>query len=80
MQPRSVASWFHAISVAMEQWTAQHHAFVVEAYFKNGDSAVTTRLIRRHHKIMGTELSGKCFSLKEKTPRQNSYGMNTRKC
>jgi len=31
MQPRSVASWFHAISVAMEQWTAQHGAFVVEA-------------------------------------------------
>jgi len=24
MQPRSVDSWFHAISVAMEQWTAQY--------------------------------------------------------
>jgi hypothetical protein len=33
MQPMSVASWFHAISLAMEQWTAQHRAFVVEAYF-----------------------------------------------
>jgi len=43
MQPRPVASWFHAISVAMEQWTVPHRAFVVEAYFKNGDSAVTTR-------------------------------------
>jgi len=43
MQPRSVASWFHAISVAKEQWMAQHHAFVVEADFKNGDSAVTTQ-------------------------------------
>ena len=43
MQPRSVASWFHAISVAMEQWTAQHCAFVVEAYFKNGESAVITQ-------------------------------------
>ena len=41
MQPRSLASWFHAISVGMEQWIAQHRAFVVEAYFKNGDSAVT---------------------------------------
>ena len=30
MQPRSMASWFHAMSVAMEQWTAQHRAFVVE--------------------------------------------------
>jgi len=29
-----VAGWFHAISVAMEQWTAQHRAFVVEANFK----------------------------------------------
>jgi len=42
MQPMSVASWFYAIPVAMEQWAAQHRAFVVEAYFKNGDSAVTT--------------------------------------
>ena len=52
MQPRSVASWFHAISVAMEQWTAQPRAFVVEAYFKNGDSTITTqRLFRRHFNI-----------------------------
>jgi len=52
MQPRSVASWFHAISVAMEQWTAQHCAFIVEAYFKNGDSAISTqRLFRRHFNI-----------------------------
>jgi len=47
-----VASWFHAISVAMAQWTVQHRAFVVEAYFKNGDSAITTqRLFRRHFNI-----------------------------
>jgi transposase-like protein len=44
-----VASWFHAISVTMEQWTAQHRAFVVEAYFKNGDSAVTTQRLYRGH-------------------------------
>ena len=44
-----MASWFHAISVAMVQWVTQHRAFVVEAYFKNGDSAVTTqRLFHRH--------------------------------
>jgi len=46
-----VASWLHTISVAMVQWTAQHHAFVVEDYLKNGDSAVTTRLFRRHFNI-----------------------------
>jgi len=51
MQPRSVASWFHAISVAMEQWTVQHRAFIVEAYFKNGDSASTTRLFLRPFNI-----------------------------
>ena len=45
MQPRSVASWFHAVSVVIEQWTAQHRVFVVEAYFKNGDSAVTTQRV-----------------------------------
>jgi hypothetical protein len=43
MQPWSVVSWFHAISLAMEQWTAQHRAFIVEAYFKNADLAVTTQ-------------------------------------
>jgi len=52
MQPRSVASWFYAISLAMEQWTTQHHAFIVEAYFKNGDLAVTPQhLFRRHFNI-----------------------------
>ena len=49
MQPRSVASWFHAISVAMEQRTMKHRSFVVEAYFKNGDSAITTQLLFRTH-------------------------------
>ena len=52
MQPRSVASWFLAISVAIEQWTVHHHAFVVEACFKNGDSAVRTqRLFLRHSNV-----------------------------
>ena len=57
MQPKSVASWFHAISVAMAQWTAQHRAFAVEAHFKNGDSTVTTRrLFRRHFNPLAPEL------------------------
>ena len=95
MQPRSVASWFHATSVAMEQWTAQHLAFVVEAYFKNGYSAVTTqRLFRRHCNIprhgrvpccntikeWAKNFRENASALKKKTPRQNSYGTNTRKC
>jgi hypothetical protein len=84
MQPRSVASWFHAISVAMEQWTVQHRSFVAEAYFKNGDSAITTQLFHRHFSIpchgCGYRTLGKCFSIKKKTLRQNSYSMNTRKC
>ena len=47
-----MASQFHAISVAMEQWTAQHHASIIEAYFKNGDSAIRVqRLFRRHFNI-----------------------------
>ena len=49
MQPRSMVSWFHAISLAMEQWTAQHHAFIVEAYFKNSDLAVKTQWLFREH-------------------------------
>jgi len=52
MQPRSADSWLHAISVAMEQWTAQHCAFVVAANFKSGDPSVTTqRLFRIHFNI-----------------------------
>ena len=51
MQTKSVGSWFHAFSVAMEQWTKQHCAFVAEAYFKNGDWAITTRLFHRHFNI-----------------------------
>jgi hypothetical protein len=26
-------------AVAMEQWSMQHHAYIVETYFKNGDSS-----------------------------------------
>ena len=95
MQPRPVASWFHAISVAMEQWTAQHRDFVVEAYFKNDDSAITTqRLFHRHFNIRHGRAACRnaikewvknfrdkcCFGLKKKTPRQSSHGTNTRKC
>jgi len=51
MQPRSVARQSHAISVTIAHWTAQRRAFIVEAYFKNGDSAITTRLFRRNFNI-----------------------------
>ena len=66
MQPRSVASCFNAISVAMEQWTAQHRAFIVEAYFKNGDSAVTTQTVfRRHFNIPDHGRVPCCNTIKE---------------
>ena len=66
MQPRSVASWFHAISVAMEQWTAQHRAFVVEAYFKNDDSTVTSqRLFRTHFNVPRHGCVPCCYTIKE---------------
>ena len=95
MQPRSAGSWLHAISVAMEQWTAQHRALVVEAYFKNGDSAVTTQRLFRIHFNIPRHCRVPCrntikewvqnfrenvWALKRKPPRQNSYGTNTRKC
>jgi hypothetical protein len=64
MQPRSVGSWLHTISVAMEQRATQHRAIVVEAYFKNGDSAVTTqRLFRRHVNPLSPELIPICYLL-----------------
>jgi len=61
-----MASWFHAISAAMEQRIAQHRAFVVEAYFKNGDSAVTTqRLFHRHFNISCHSRVPCCNTIKE---------------
>ncbi|GFG31159.1 hypothetical protein Cfor_08627 [Coptotermes formosanus] len=48
----SVANLSHASSEAMERWTAQRHAFVVEAYFKNGCSVVITlRLFRTYFNV-----------------------------
>jgi hypothetical protein len=38
-----------SISVAMECWSAEHHAFAVETYFKNNDSVVVTQRIFRQH-------------------------------
>ncbi|KAL4716303.1 hypothetical protein ACJJTC_014783 [Scirpophaga incertulas] len=36
----------------MEQWTAEHRAFVVEAYFKSGDSVVAVqRQFRRRFNV-----------------------------
>ena len=81
MQPKSVASWFHAISVAMAQWTAQHRAFIVEAYFKNGDSAVTTqRLFRRHFNIPCHGRVPCCNTIKEwvQNFRENASALKTK--
>jgi hypothetical protein len=38
----------HTISVAMEQWTAHHCAFVVETFLKNSDSITKIQ----HHEEM----------------------------
>jgi phage-related minor tail protein len=52
IQPLSAASWFHAILEVLDQLTAQRSSFVIEVYFKNGESAVKTqRLFRRHFNI-----------------------------
>ena len=40
------------VSDAMEQWSSEHRAFVVETYFKSGDSVVVTqRQFRRHFHV-----------------------------
>ena len=39
------------ISVAMERWSVEHRAFAVETYFKNNDSVLIQRIVRRHFKI-----------------------------
>ena len=36
-----------SISVAMERWSVEHRAFVVETILKNNDSVVVTQLIFR---------------------------------
>jgi hypothetical protein len=44
-----------SISVAMERWSVEHLAFAVETYFKNNDSVLTQRIIRRHFNIHRNE-------------------------
>jgi hypothetical protein len=44
-----------SISFAMERWSVEHRAFVVETYFKNNDSVLTQRIFRRHFNIHRNE-------------------------
>jgi len=44
-----------SISVAMERWSVEHRAFVVEKYFKNNDSVLTQRIFRQHFNIHRNE-------------------------
>jgi len=70
MQPMSVASWFNAISVAMEQCTVQYRASVVEAYFKNSGSAVTAQ----HNRYFAETLTSLVMAvLPVITPYKNGY-------
>lgn len=64
MQPRSEhyaeqveCSRKDAILVAMERWSAAHRAFVIEAYFKSGDSVVATQ--RRFRQRFNTGRRGR---------------------
>ena len=43
------------ISVAMDRWSVEQWAFVVEKYFKNNDSVLTQRIFRRHFNIYRNE-------------------------
>jgi hypothetical protein len=45
----SFASLIDAVAVAMEQWSVQHHAFIVETVFENGDAVVITQQVFRKH-------------------------------
>ena len=49
------ASETQSISVAMECWSVEHRAFAVETYFKNNDSVLTQRILRRHFNIHRNE-------------------------
>jgi hypothetical protein len=44
-----------SISVAMERWSVEHQAFVVETYLKNNDSVLTQMIFRRHFNIHRNE-------------------------
>jgi hypothetical protein len=43
------ASLTYAVAVAMKQWSVQHCAFIVETFFKNGDSVVKMQRIFCKH-------------------------------
>jgi len=44
-----------SVSVAIERWSVEHQAFAVETYFKNNDSVLTQRIVRRHFNIHRNE-------------------------
>ena len=47
-----MCSTAHSISVAMERWSAQQRAFVLETFFKNNESVIVTqRAFRRHFSV-----------------------------
>jgi len=56
----------------MEQWTAQSRALVVEAYFKNGDLAVTTQGLFRRYIFIDLFWCG-CGCNRTKTDQYNSH-------
>jgi hypothetical protein len=46
---KSFASLTDATAVAMEQWRAHHHVFIVENFLKNGDSVIKMQQVFCKH-------------------------------
>jgi hypothetical protein len=44
-----------SISVAMERWSVEHGAFVVQTYLKNNDFVLAQRIFRQHFNIHRNE-------------------------
>lgn len=55
-----MTSLVDAILVVMEPWTSEHRAFVIEAYFKNHDSVVSTQRLFRARFNIGRRGSVPC--------------------
>ena len=77
----------------MEQWGPQHHAFVMETFFKNGESVTVTqrkfhlhfnvvrhrRILSKHDTSLGAQLPYHGFCNEEETRRVCTNGQNSRK-
>ena len=59
-----LSSETQSISVAMECWSVEYQAFVVETIFKNDDSVIVTqRIFRRHFNIHRNDSVPNCHTV-----------------